>query len=191
LPPVLALWWLGFGIEVVWNRPRRPQQNGQVERLHGLLTAWAEPATCPDAVTWQTRLAWLVATQRERYPATPQGSRLAAWPALGAGGRPYDPTTEAAQWDLARVWAALAGGIWVRRVDPVGQISLYDRKYGVGRVWAGQTVWVRFDATTGEWVIRAADDTEVVRHPTAELTTDRICTLTLGAWHPAPSPTAS
>lgn len=66
LPPALALWWIGLGIEVHWTRPRRPQQNGQVERVHGLLDAWGEPATCPDGVTWAARVAWVVQTQRER-----------------------------------------------------------------------------------------------------------------------------
>jgi hypothetical protein len=180
LPPALALWWLGLGIAVVWNRPRRPQQNGLVERMHGLLATWGEPERCPDGAAWAARAAWVADTQRERYPVAGQPSRLAAWPALAAGGRAYDPADEAAAWEVGRVWAALAGGVWARTVDKVGRISLYDQGYGVGRRYAGQAVWVRFDAQTGEWVVRGADDAELARHPAAELTTERIVGLTVG-----------
>jgi hypothetical protein len=181
LPPGLALWWLGLGITVVWHRPRRPQQNGMVERAHGLFAAWGEPATCPDGATWVRRLAWMEHLQREGYPCAGHPSRLAAYPALTAGGRPYDPRTEAERWDLARVDGVLAQGVWARQVSPVGQISLYDHDYRVGRGYARQQVWVRLEAATAEWVIRAADDTELARHPAAELTAERICTLTVSA----------
>jgi hypothetical protein len=181
LPPSLALWWLGLGIAVLWNRPRRPQQNGIVERVHGLVEAWAEPATCPDGASWVARLAWLEHTQREAYPRGGSPSRLAACPALTAGGRPYDPGTEPARWELGRVHAVLAAGVWVRRVSQTGQISLYDHDYSVGRAYARREVWVRLEAATAEWVIRAADDTELARHPAAELTSERIRSLTVTA----------
>lgn len=166
---------------MVWNRPRHPQDNGLVERVHGLLDTWGEPATCPDAATWAKRVAWVAETQRTRYPVDGHPSRLAACPALAQGGTPYDPATEATQWDVRRVWAVLAQGVWGRRVDKVGRISLYNHAYKVGRAYAGQDVWVRFEQTTQEWVIRAADETELARHPAAELTTERICTLTVSA----------
>lgn len=86
----------------------------------------------------------------------------------------------AATWDLGRVRAVLVQGVWARRVDKVGRISLYDHRYGVGRADAGQEVWVRFDAATGAWVVRAADDPELARHLAAELTTERIVALTVG-----------
>ena len=180
LPPALALWWLGLGIAVAWNRPRRPQQNGHVERFHGLLDAWGEPAACPDLAAWAAKVAWVVALQRERYPAVAGASRAAACPALAAGGRAYDPAAEEAGWDLARVRAFLGQGVWARRVDKVGRISLYDHPYGVGRRYAGPEVWVRFDAQAGEWVVRDATDRELARHAAAELTTERIVGLRVG-----------
>jgi transposase InsO family protein len=48
LPPVLSLWLIGRGVQVVWNRPGRPQQNGVVERFNGLLDQWAEPDRCAN-----------------------------------------------------------------------------------------------------------------------------------------------
>jgi transposase InsO family protein len=36
LPPPLALWLIGLGLELAWIPPRRPQRNGVVERSHGV-----------------------------------------------------------------------------------------------------------------------------------------------------------
>lgn len=179
LPPALALWWLGLGITVVWNRPRHPQANGVVERWQGLLEAWGEPGQCADRAAWEARLGWVVQVQREQYPAIDGASRLAAYPGLAERGRPYDLAQEAAQWQLSRVTAYLAQGLWPRRVSRVGQISLYNRAYGVGRAYAGQSVWVRFDAVTHAWVVQDEAGRAVVRHPAQQMTTERIVGLTV------------
>src|SRR5947199_10601597 len=46
LPPDLALWLIGCGVDVLWNDPGRPQQNGGVERSPGTAKRWAEPGPC-------------------------------------------------------------------------------------------------------------------------------------------------
>ena len=33
--PVLALWLIGLGVEVIWNPPRSPRANAKVERMQG------------------------------------------------------------------------------------------------------------------------------------------------------------
>jgi hypothetical protein len=187
LPAALALWLIGLGIEVIFNHPRRPQENGMVERFHGLIGPWAEPARCPSYAAWQERLAWLTRLQRERYPALGGQSRLAAWPSLTRVVRPYDPRREAAQWDLHRVTAYLAQGVWPRRVDQVGRITLYHRPYGVGRAYRGQTVFVRFDPTAHAWVIQDPAGQELRRHPALELTAERITRLAVSHLRPSPA----
>ena len=177
LPPPFALWLCGLGIAVLPNHPHRPQENGIVERFHGLFTPWAEPSACPDFPTWDARLAWLTRLQRERYPACQGHSRLAAWPTLACVARPYTPAAEAGLWDVDRVTAYLAQGLWRRQVDKVGRITLYHRPYSVGRPSAGQRVFVRFDPTPPTWVIQAASGRELRRHPAAEITAERICAL--------------
>src|SRR5215211_797035 len=57
LPPDLALWLEGLGIHVHHNHPRHCTENGRVERDHGVLAAWVEPATCPDHAILEQRLA--------------------------------------------------------------------------------------------------------------------------------------
>ena len=177
LPPDLALWAIGLGIEVHWNRPRRCQENGKVERSHGVLAGWAEPATCASAAELQARLAEAGRLQREVYPAIRGRSRVAAHPALRAGGGPYEAAGEAAAWEERRVWAALAGRVWRRGVDKTGRISLYNRGVGVGRAHAGQEVAVRFDAEAVAWVIQDARGRELARRAAPELSRERILAL--------------
>ena len=184
LPPALPLWWLGLGIEPIWNRPRCPQQNPFVERCHGLVEPWGEPGTCPDFPTWQTRMAWVATLQRERYPAVQGRTRLEAYPELQQNPRRYRASEEAAQFALPQVTAYLAQGRWPRLVSKIGQITLYGQAYRVGRRWVGQQVWLRLDAAATEWVVEASDGHEIIRHPAEQLTRERIIELRVA--HPRP-----
>jgi hypothetical protein len=181
LPPELALWVIGLGVAMVWNRPRHSQDNAVIERAHGVCQRWVEPTACADSAELQARLHWATTLQRERYPAVTGQSRLAAFPALAQGGAPYDRRHEAAQGDVRRVWRFLATQQWRRRVDKVGRISLYNRAVPVGRAWAGTTVVVQFVARAGAptWVIRADDGTRIAMPPAPELRRSRIRRLTV------------
>jgi hypothetical protein len=185
LPPALALWFIGLGIGVIWNPPGHPQANGVVERIHGLLGAWGEPATCPNFAAWERRLRWIETVQRERYPIAGSGSRLAAFPTLAGGGRPYETIREADLWNLGRVDAYLSQGVWRRRVDKTGRITLYNWAYGVGRRYARQEVLVRFAPQTHEWVVYDAAGDEVARHPAHQIRTDRILALDIAYQKPS------
>ena len=176
LPTALALWLLGLGVDLIWNRPGRPQENGKVERHHGLIDQWGEPKQCPDWATWEQRIAWVVRMQREVYPAVGGKSRLAAHPALLQNPRRYGKETEAA-WDERRVYAWFAGGLWRRRVGKKGQVTLYHRTYSVGCRHAGQQVFVRLDPETVSWVIQDHRGQELGRYPAAELARERILAL--------------
>ncbi len=181
LPPEVALWVIGLGVTMVWNRPRHSQDNAVIERAHGVCQRWVEPAACSSVAEVQSRLDYFTTLQRERYPAVAGQSRGAAYPALATGGAPYDQRHEAAQWDVHRVWRFLATQQWRRRVDKVGRISLYNRAVPVGRAWAGTTVVVQFALQAGAptWVIRAADGTRIAAPPAPELRRGRIRRLTV------------
>jgi hypothetical protein len=180
LPQELALWWMGLGAEVIWNRPRRPQQNGRVERSQGVSRRWAEPHQCASAAALQQRLARVNGIQREQYPAIRRQSRLQAYPGLAAGGRPYDPTQEEARWALEAVCRYLAQGVRRRRVDAAGKISLYNAGYQVSQRRAGEWVSVRFDATAREWVILEDGGQELKRYPAEQITRERILGFEVG-----------
>ncbi len=179
VPPALALWLLGLDLGVVWNPPRHKQGNAVVERAHGVCQRWVEPATCRSLAELQARLDYFTTLQRERYPHRETPSRLAAYPALAAGGRAYDPAREETLWDERRVWRFLAEQVATRRVDKVGRISLANRPLGVGRAWAGQTVTVRLAIADDAPVWRICDGqgTLLRQHPAPELGRERILAL--------------
>ena len=111
LPTDLELWLAGVGVGVHHNRPRRCQENARVERTHGVLARWADPVACPDAPALQARLAAASRFQRAGLPVRrlDRRTRADAFPALAAGGRPFDPAAEDAAFDAARAHALLAG----------------------------------------------------------------------------------
>ena len=196
LPHALALWLLGLGIDLLWNRPGRPQENGKVERVHGLVDQWGEPDQCPTFAHWVARLDWLVRLQRERYPACDGRSRLAAYPALTSIKRPFDPAAEALTWDFERVKRFLAARRWSRRVCKVGRITFAHRVYAVGRPFKRRQVWVALDPELLMWLVFDEVGQILARHPAPELTPARMRELKVGVRydhqdslvpHPAPA----
>lgn len=98
--------------------------------------------------------------------------------------RPYTAAQEAELFDLERVKAYLASGRWPRWVSKIGQITLYGKAYRVGREWRGEQVWVRFDATTSEWLIVGRDGKELIRHAAEQITSERIVNLNVAQPRP-------
>jgi hypothetical protein len=177
LPTELALWLIGLGVEVIWNPPRKPQDNGVVERSQGTGKRWAEPHTCRDADELGRRLEEQDAIQREEYPSIKGRSRMEAFPGLKHSGRAYRPESEAVAWDLALVLRHLAGYVLTRRADAGGTVSLLNRNRYVSRTRAGRDVFVTLDPLTSEWVFSGPDGVEYRRQKAEELTADRIATL--------------
>ena len=165
LPTPLALWLIGLGIGVIWNPPRRPQDNGVVERSQGVAQNWAEPDRCHDAATLQRRLNEEDRVQRESYPYGSFRSRLEAYPSLCHSGRPYSLRLERVQWSWTAVLDQLAGEMMSRRVDCSGKIGLYHEKLYVGTVIRGRDVVLHFDAEAAMWVISDRAGGELCRRP--------------------------
>lgn len=177
LPTDLACWLAGLDVRVVPNPPRRPQDNGVVERYQGVGKAWGEPQTCASAAQLEARLEGLDRWQRELYPLRSGLSRWEAYPGLHHSGRRYTAAWEARTWDLRRVWELMESYVVPRRVDRQGKLSLYGRPYSVGVVWAGQSIWVGFDAEAGAWTFQDKNGYEIARRPARELTAERIKAL--------------
>jgi hypothetical protein len=141
---------------------------------HGVTNQWAEAQDCADAAQLQQRLTWAETIQREHYPAVAGRSRRQAHPALAHSGRPYSLAQEDRLWQAARAYALLAQGQWVRRVDKVGMISLYQRHVKVGRPHSGQTVYLRFDPEAVAWRILSDQGQELACCPAPYLAADSI-----------------
>lgn len=177
LPTDLALWLWGLGIELWWNRPRRPQDNGVVERSQGTGKRWGEPQTCSDPSAFQRRLDELDRLQRERYTYRQKKSRLECHPDLRHSGRPYSPGWEQHNWNGQRMATRLSDYCVERRVDQKGQISIYNRNRYVGVPHRNTSVWVMFDAEAGQWVIANAHYQILKQIPAEEVRSQRVRAL--------------
>lgn len=184
LPTALALWLIGLGIAMIWNPSRQPWRNPKVERSNGVTQQWAEPHACVDRATLERQLDWAARTQREEYPSIQGRSRLEAYPQLLRSGRPYCVEDEPRLWDLSRVDAFLAPGVWYRRADRYGLISLYNRNKCIGKAYRGQEVAVRFDPESRHWVVSDMKGEVIVRFIAAELSRERIMRLDVGHRRP-------
>lgn len=177
LPKPLSLWLTGLGIDVIWNRPYRPQDNGMVERAHGTTKHWVEPKTCASLDELQKRLQRAHFLQRERYPYRAKQTRLEYYPRLKHSGRVYSRHPE--NWQLERVDTLLAKGLWIRRTDCDGKISIYGRNYSVGRRHARQEICVKFEPQSRHWLAFDAQGNCLRSMPNRELSTEMITALTV------------
>lgn len=164
LPPVLALWLMGLGIKVVWNHPHHPQENGCVERSHGVSKAWGEPQQCLSLEEFRQHLHQVIRLQQSSYPSIDGKPRTVAYPELNKVVRPYQLEQEAACWSLLPITQFFAQGLWWRRVEKYGTISFYQYRYRVGRSYARQIVSIHFDLQAHQWVICNQQGQEIIRH---------------------------
>jgi hypothetical protein len=179
LPTDLELWLLGVEVGVAPNPPRRPQDNGVVERSQGTGKRWGEPWTCDSPEELQRRMEAMDEIQRQEYPSIANQSRWEAFPRLVHSGRPYTPEWEEAHWSLALVAAALAGYAVRRRVDSSGTISFYNRRHYVGVIHKTKDVYVMFDPETFEWVVTDHEGRQLSRQPATHINCEDIMNLTV------------
>src|SRR5688500_2077341 len=131
LLPVMALWLIGLGIEVIHNRPRQPTDNAKVERMQAVTEAWAEPHSCKTIQELNKRLEQTALLQRQQYQCRRLGYKTRAEvyaDLLMPSRRAYTPES----FDHGAILKLLATGQWVRRVSKVGQIYFYHQRIGVG-----------------------------------------------------------
>jgi hypothetical protein len=169
LPPALALWLIGLGIDMVWNDPRCPQQNGVVERSQGTGKRWAEPGVCRSVAELQSRLDADDRLQRERYPVARGRSRWQLFPDLAHSGRPYQEAAEARTWNLQRVRDHLAGYAVPRQVSREGKVSVYNRNLYVGVVHGGKQVSIQYDPEQEHWLISDSAGQQLRTQPAPEI----------------------
>lgn len=149
--PYLALWLIGLGIGVIWNRPKIPQDNAKVERGQGVLTNWVEPRKCPNIDVLQHRLLKEAHFQRAIFSVSRLGgkTRIEAFPQLNEIRRAYNPQN----FDLQRVLRFLEEGQWNRTVSKVGQISHFGDRFQVGMKYKYRVITIKMEASSNRWVV--------------------------------------
>lgn len=179
LPSAMGLWLVGLGIDLIYSRPARSTDNAVVERSHGVLATWVDPAQCANFEDCVQRVTWAVHTQRERYRSPKGQTRIQAYPQLYANLRGYDSQDDSRLWSLPRVRQYLSGFSFQRKVEKNGRITLFANGYSVGTAYARRYVEVHFDDTTDCWVICDEFGQEVRRHLAKELSYEQISQLQL------------
>jgi hypothetical protein len=178
LPSGSVLWLVGLGLEVAHIPPRRPQANGVVERGHGTAKRWVGPDHWDSPEQLQREIDRAERRQRERYPYRGQRSRLEVHPGLAHSGRAYSPDWEEENFQLRPAQELLAGCVAARQVDKAGRVSVYSRDYYVGRSWAGQTVYVRYDPQAGRWMFSDEQGRLLQHHAAPEISREGVRDLT-------------
>lgn len=179
IPSALALWMVGLGLQVFFNRPYQSTDNAVVERSHGTLAKWLEPERAKTCAELQKELDWAMKMQRERYPFAAGKSRLELYPQLMQGRKSYQAELEAELWQMEAVLAYLDKRIWQRRVDKVGRISFFSHAYSVGRAQTGKSVSIRLEAQSRAWLIEDEQGKLLKRYPAKEICPERIWSLSL------------
>ena len=177
IAPVMALWLIGLGVDVLWNRPARPTENAKVERMQGVTANWAEPGRCADLAALSSRLEAALEIQRQHYRCRHLGGQTRAerYPELFQKKCPY----QAEAFDLDRVLRFLATGQWVRTISKTGQLEFFNQRWALGRSYARHEVIIRFDLADRMWVVCEESGREIKRLDSAFLSSENIWALSL------------
>jgi hypothetical protein len=149
--PPLALWLICLGIKVIWNRPAVPQDNTKVERAQGVMGGWTEYDKCEDTTELQVRLWKEADFYNYSFPIKRKGGkrRIESFPTLAHTGKDWNP----ADFKLYRGLIFLAKGYWERKVNTVGQCSLYGQRFGIGMAYKNQKVSIKLNPQKNVWNI--------------------------------------
>ena len=174
--PVLALWLIAVDIDMIWNAPRHPQQNGRVEKMQHTTVRWAEAGSAQNLRDLEGKLSEALRLQRECYPVVRlQGrTRLEAFPGLETSRRPY----AASDFQLPRVYNFLCKKLYTRKVTASGQILHYRQVYYVGLPLRHHWVQLRLRQDGSTWQVFA--DYKLIKEiPAAHLSEQYIQNLTI------------
>ena len=147
--PELSLWILAKNIEVIFNRPRQPTDNAQVERMQQTTKNWAVIDQAENIEDLEKRLGKAIIIQREKFRVSrlQNRTRKEVFPDLFTNSRSYDDK----ELNVDKAYQRLAGCSFVRKVSTHGQISLYGQKYFLAKKYKTTFVHIRFDPKQVEW----------------------------------------
>jgi hypothetical protein len=172
-PTKLHLWLIALGIQVRFIEKRPPAEHSFIERTHQTMTQQAVVGQAfADGSALQQNLTDRLDFLNSRFPSPALDGQppLIAYPEARHSGRSYRLEWEETMLDLQRVYDYLAQGRWFRQVTPQGQFSLGSHRYGIGMVFAEQTVEITFAPQTQELVCLSEDGEHQSHLPVQGLT---------------------
>lgn len=164
--PVMAMWLMSLGIEMIWNRPRQPRDNAIVERCQQTLKNWAEPHRASNAEDLQRRLDQAILSYNRYFKVSRLANRTReeAYPKLSMHtGRAYQKTKAR----LTPVFDYLSKGSWERKVSAKGQIYIFGKRFSVGSKLKNQLVYLKIDPKKNTWQIFDEQSRLIKTHRTA------------------------
>lgn len=177
LPSALAIWLVSLGIDLIFNRPRTPQQNGSVECTQRISSRWANCSKCPDPQSLQKALDRVAYEHIHvfRQRAKQDQTRAEQYSTLFDNPRKYEPDKV----DPNKVSNYLTQFRWQRTVYPNGRISIFSQQYRIGCQFAKQQVMVGFDPQSNHWVVHLSNGKTIEKLPGPDLSIKAIQNLTV------------
>ena len=150
--PILALWIEAMGVQVIFNRPRRPTDNAKVERMQRTTKNWAEVEQCQNYGQLKSYLMSACMIQREHFKVTRLGgkTRKDYFPELYTNTNNYHYTL----FEPKKAYQRLSKWTFARKTSKIGQFSLYGQTYYLGKVFAKQYVAIQFDPEHQQWKVK-------------------------------------
>ena len=147
----LALWLIAMDIDMIFNKPKCPQQNAVVERMQSTSGRWVELDRIKDLNHLQTRLDEEALLQRQHLPVKRLGNktRLEVFPQLETSRRIYQEE----DFDENKVYSFLSKKLYTRKVSSAGTITHYQQVFSIGAKYKGEFVQLKFDTQTCSWHI--------------------------------------
>jgi hypothetical protein len=172
----LALWLIAIDVDLIWNKPRCPQQNAKVERMQGTSSRWVNFSSCANPEVLQQRLLEEAEVQRNWFRVKRLGSqtRCQAYPELETVLRPYEEDF----FKVQRVYDFLAKKVYVRKADKAGCIMLYNQIYNLSTANKGNFIHIQFNAENQHWHFYS-DKTLITTQAARNLSASMILNLTV------------
>lgn len=147
--PLLSVWLIGLGIQVIFNRPARPTDNSQVERMQSVTKRWSNPMACQHIEQIQSALEDSIDLQRNHFKLRRHGhkTRIELYPQLNTAYKSYQTDC----FDLNKVYAKIAEGRWERLVSKNGPFYFYNQRFYVGKAYTQQVLQITFDLSNNKW----------------------------------------
>jgi hypothetical protein len=175
--PIMSLWLIAWGIQPILNRPRRPQENANVERNQGTAARWAEVENCPNIEILQIRLDEVADYQTNRYPVRKIGDipRSVLFQDIHQIKRPFDESL----FDVTKAYEYLAKSIYYRKVCAVGTICIHSKSFQTGYKYRGKFVSVIFNPAQIAWIVSDDNQNIIKVIPDDRFSRDNLFNLTV------------